>query len=72
VVAQARSRQGWAMERLGQSTMLRRSRRSARLFTAAGDRMGAASALQTIGHMLYDKGNFAERAKRTRMPSSCP
>jgi serine/threonine protein kinase/tetratricopeptide (TPR) repeat protein len=61
VVAQARSRQGWAMERLGQSNDAAGALAEAqRLFTAAGDRMGAASALQTIGHMLYDKGNFAE------------
>ena len=48
VVAQARSRQGWAMERLGQSNDAAVALAEAqRLFTAAGDRMGAASALQS-------------------------
>ena len=61
VVAQARSRQGWAMERLGQSNDAAVALAEAqRLFTAAGDRMGAASALQSVGHLLYDKGEFAQ------------
>ena len=61
VVAQARSRQGWAMERLGQSNDAAAALAEAqRLFTAAGDRMGAASALQSVGHLLYDKGDFAQ------------
>jgi tetratricopeptide (TPR) repeat protein/TolB-like protein len=64
VVAQARSRQGWAMERLGQSNEAASALSEAQgLFTAAGDRMGAAAALQSSGHLLYDKGNFAEARK---------
>jgi serine/threonine protein kinase/tetratricopeptide (TPR) repeat protein len=64
VVAQARSRQGWAMERLGQSNDASAALTEARgLFTAAGDRMGAASTLQSIGHLLYDQGNFTEARK---------
>ena len=61
VVALARSRQGWAMERLGQSNDAAAALAEAQgLFTAAGDRMGAATALQSTGHLLYDQGNFAE------------
>ncbi len=64
VVAQARSKQGWAIERLGQSNDAAAALAEARgLFTAAGDRMGAAIALQLTGHLLYDKGNFAEARK---------
>jgi eukaryotic-like serine/threonine-protein kinase len=64
VVAQARSRQGWAMERLGQSNDAAAALAEAQgLFTTAGDRMGAATALQTTGHVLYDKGSFAEARK---------
>jgi serine/threonine protein kinase/tetratricopeptide (TPR) repeat protein len=64
VVALARSRQGWAMERLGQSNDAAAALAEAQgLFTAAGDRMGAATALQSTGHLLYDQGNFAEARK---------
>ncbi len=64
VVAQARSRQGWAMERLGQSSDAAAALAEAHgLFTAAGDRMGAAAALQSTGHLLYDQGNFTEARK---------
>ncbi len=64
VVALARSRQGWAMERLGQSSDAAAALAEAqRLFTAAGDRMGAATALQSTGHLLYDQGNFTEARK---------
>lgn len=64
VVAQARSRQGWALERLGQSNQAAAALSEAQeLFTAAGDRMGAASALQSTGHLLYDQGNFADARK---------
>jgi tetratricopeptide (TPR) repeat protein/TolB-like protein len=64
VVAQARSRQGWAMERLGQSNEAATALTEAqRLYTMAGDRMGAAATLQATGHMLYDKGDFTEARK---------
>jgi eukaryotic-like serine/threonine-protein kinase len=64
VVALARSRQGWAMERLGQSSDAAAALAEAQgLFTAAGDRMGAASTLQSTGHLLYDQGNFTEARK---------
>ena len=64
VVAQARSRQGWALERLGQSNEAAAALSEAQgLFTAAGDRMGAAAALQSTGHLLYDKGNFTDARK---------
>ena len=64
VVAQARSRQGWALERLGQSNDAAAALAEAQgLFAAAGDRMGAAAALQSTGHLLYDKGNFTDARK---------
>ena len=64
VVALARSRQGWALERLGQSSDATAALAEARgLFTAAGDRMGAATTLQSTGHLLYDQGNFTEARK---------
>jgi serine/threonine protein kinase/tetratricopeptide (TPR) repeat protein/TolB-like protein len=64
VVAQARSRQGWAMERLGQSNDAAAALSEAQgLFTASGDRIGAASTLQSTGHLLYDQGNFSEARK---------
>lgn len=64
VVAQARSRQGWAMERLGQPNEAAAALSEAQgLFTAAGDRKGAAAALQSSGHLLYDRGNFAGARK---------
>jgi eukaryotic-like serine/threonine-protein kinase len=64
VVALARSRQGWALERLGQSSDATAALAEAQgLFTAAGDRMGAASTLQSTGHLLYDQGNFTEARK---------
>jgi serine/threonine protein kinase/tetratricopeptide (TPR) repeat protein len=64
VVAQARSRQSWAMERLGQMNAAAAALAEAQgLFTAAGDRMGAATALHLTGHLLYDKGDFAGARK---------
>jgi len=64
VVALARSRQGWALERLGRSSDATAALAEAQgLFTAAGDRMGAASTLQSTGHLLYDQGNFTEARK---------
>jgi serine/threonine protein kinase/tetratricopeptide (TPR) repeat protein len=64
VVAQARSRQGWAMERLGQASDAAAALAEAQgLFTAAGDRVGAANAQQLAGHLLYDKGDFAGARK---------
>jgi eukaryotic-like serine/threonine-protein kinase len=64
VVAEARSRQGWALERLGQlSDAAAAVTEAQRLFTAAGDRMGVAAALQSTGHLLYDQGNLTEARK---------
>jgi eukaryotic-like serine/threonine-protein kinase len=64
VVAQARSREGWALERLGKlSDSAAALAEAQRLFTTAGDRMGAASALQSTGHLLYDQGNLTEARK---------
>jgi tetratricopeptide (TPR) repeat protein len=72
VVAQARSRQGWALERLGQSNEAAAALAEAqRLYTTAADKMGAAATLQTIGHMLYDKGASWKRVRRTRMLWLC-
>ena len=72
VVAQARSRQGWAMERLGQSNDAAAALAEAHgLFTAAGDRMGAATTLQSTGHLLYDKGNFTGARKAYEDASPC-
>jgi tetratricopeptide (TPR) repeat protein len=59
VVAQARSAQGWALERQGLYAQSASALAEAQaLFTAAGDRMGAAIALQLTGHLLYDKGDL--------------
>jgi eukaryotic-like serine/threonine-protein kinase len=64
VVALARSRQGWVLERLGQSSDAAAALAEAQgLFTAAGDRMGAASTLQSTGHLLYDQGNLTKARK---------
>jgi eukaryotic-like serine/threonine-protein kinase len=64
VVAQARSRQSWAMERLGQMNDAAAALAEAQaLFTVAGDKMGAAASLHLTGHLLYDKGDFAGARK---------
>jgi tetratricopeptide (TPR) repeat protein/TolB-like protein len=59
LVAQSRSAQGAALERLGQLDAATSALQEAQtLFTAAGDQVGAANALSLIGHVSYDKGDF--------------
>jgi eukaryotic-like serine/threonine-protein kinase len=65
VVAQAKSAEGFALERLGRLDEAMASFAQAQdLFTAAGDRLGAAIALQMSGTVLLDKADFAG-ARRT-------
>jgi tetratricopeptide (TPR) repeat protein len=64
LVAQARSAEGWALERLGQTSDAAAAFAEARsLFTAAGDQIGAAQAALLNGNLLYDKGDFAGARK---------
>ena len=64
VVAQARSLEGSAWERLGQHDHAVAAFVEARpLFTAASDLRGAALALQLSGDVLYDKGDFVGAMK---------
>jgi eukaryotic-like serine/threonine-protein kinase len=59
VVAQARSAQGYALERQGQVNDAAVALEEAQqLFANAGDRMGAAQALNVLGHVAYDRGDF--------------
>src|SRR5262249_54300112 len=59
VVAQARSAEGFSLERLGQSNAASAALEEAQgMFTAAGDKMGAAQSLALMGHVLYDRGDF--------------
>jgi tetratricopeptide (TPR) repeat protein len=59
LVAQSRSAQGGALERLGQLEAATAALQEAQtLFTAAGDQVGAANALSLKGHVFYDKGDF--------------
>jgi tetratricopeptide (TPR) repeat protein len=59
VAAEARSAQGFALERLGRLDEATTALIEAQgLFHAAGDKMGAAQALSFNGHVLYDKGDF--------------
>jgi len=65
VVAQAKSAEGFALERLGRLDEAMASFAQAQdLFAAAGDRLGAAVALQMSGTVLLDKADFAG-ARRT-------
>jgi eukaryotic-like serine/threonine-protein kinase len=65
VVAQAKSAEGFALERLGRLDEATRAFAQAQdLFSAAGDRLGAAVALQMSGTVLLDKADFAG-AQRT-------
>src|SRR5882672_8353147 len=65
VVAQARIAEGWAWERLGERGKAGVAFAEAHdLFSAAGDKRGAATATHLNGHLLYDQGNYAE-ANRT-------
>jgi len=59
VVAQARSAQGYALERQGQvSDAAVALSEAQQMFAAAGDQMGAAQALNVLGHVAYDRGDF--------------
>src|SRR6266481_1092279 len=65
VVAQARIAEGWAWERLGDLGKSGTTFTEAHdLFSAAGDKRGAATATHLTGDILYDQGNYAE-ANRT-------
>ena len=60
VVAQARTAEGFALERLGQLDAATAAFAEAQaLFSAAGDTVGAAVAVQMNGNVLSDKGDFA-------------
>lgn len=60
VVAQARLAEGWCWERLGELDKARNAFEEARtLFSAAGDKRGAATAISRAGDVLYDRGDFA-------------
>jgi tetratricopeptide (TPR) repeat protein len=59
VVAEARSAQGYALERQGQvSDAAVALGEAQQMFAAAGDQMGAAQALNVLGHVAYDRGDF--------------
>ena len=59
MVAQARLTEGIAMQHQGQQDQAAAAFAEARqLFTEAGDRQGAAVALQSSGGLLYDKGDY--------------
>jgi eukaryotic-like serine/threonine-protein kinase len=60
VVAQAKSAEGFALERLGRLDEAASAFAQAQqLFTAAGDRLGAAVAVQMSGTVLLDKADYA-------------
>jgi serine/threonine protein kinase/tetratricopeptide (TPR) repeat protein len=64
VIAQARSAQGRALERLGKADDATAAFTEAQsLFTAAGDKINAASAINLNGNVLYDRGDFAGARK---------
>jgi eukaryotic-like serine/threonine-protein kinase len=64
VVAQARAAEGFALERLGQLNDATAALNQAQqLFSAAGDKLGAALALQMNGNVLLDKADFAGARK---------
>jgi serine/threonine protein kinase/tetratricopeptide (TPR) repeat protein len=64
VVAQARSAEGFALERLGQlNDGTAAFSEAQQLFSAAGDKLGAAVALQMNGNVLLDKADFAGARK---------
>jgi tetratricopeptide (TPR) repeat protein/TolB-like protein len=59
VVAQAKLDEGFSWERLGELEKAAGLFREAReLFTAAGDRRGAASSAVSLENVLYDQGNY--------------
>jgi serine/threonine protein kinase/tetratricopeptide (TPR) repeat protein len=60
VVAQARLSEGWCWERLGKLDASKEAFGEAYvLFTAAGDKRGAAVAISRTGDIYYDQGEFA-------------
>ena len=64
IVAQARSEEGWAWDRLGQFDKAAEAFAEAKtLFAAAGDHRGTAVALNLIGDVLYDKGDYDDAYK---------
>jgi len=65
LVAQALQLEANAWERLGQLQKTMELSHEARdLFTAAGDRRGAAITLLNVGDVLFDRGDFANAKKR--------
>jgi serine/threonine protein kinase/tetratricopeptide (TPR) repeat protein len=64
VVAQARAAEGFALERLGQlNDATAAFAQAQQLYSAAGDKLGAATALQMNGNVLLDKADFAGARK---------
>jgi eukaryotic-like serine/threonine-protein kinase len=64
VVAQARAAEGFALERLGQlNDATAAFAQAQQLYSAAGDKLGAAMALQMNGNVLLDKADFAGARK---------
>ncbi len=64
VVAQSRAAEGRALERLGKASEASAAFAEAQsLFTAAGDKVGAASVIVTNANVLYDQGDFAGARK---------
>jgi len=60
VLAEARAREGWAAERLGEPDKAAAALAEAeRLYSQGGDRHGAAAARHMFGDALYDHGDFA-------------
>jgi eukaryotic-like serine/threonine-protein kinase len=65
VVAQSRIAEGWGWERLGELSKSAAAFSEAHdLFSAAGDKRGAATATHLSGDILYDQGKYVE-AERT-------
>jgi eukaryotic-like serine/threonine-protein kinase len=65
LVAQALRLEANAWERMGQSQKaIELSRQASSLFTAAGDRRGAAVTLLNVGDVLYDKGDLVGAKKQ--------
>ena len=59
MVAQARSAQGYALERQGQANDAALALGEAQqMFAAAGDQMGVAQAMTVLGHVAYDRGDY--------------
>jgi tetratricopeptide (TPR) repeat protein/TolB-like protein len=64
VVAQSRADEGWALERLGQTSEATAALAEAeRLFADSGNVLGAANAVHTIGNVRLGKGDFVAARK---------